>query len=64
MTFEADDTLLCDRCGTPLGDDPDDQPTGGAEGGPICGECDRNRNDAVDFESDMLDGSFDGMIDL
>jgi hypothetical protein len=33
----------CATCDTPLGDDPDDDPTGDA-GLPICGECDRARS--------------------
>jgi hypothetical protein len=60
-----DDWLICQRCGTPLGDDPDDEPDGGPDGSPLCGECSRNRNAAVDFEVlDASDGTVDGMIDL
>jgi hypothetical protein len=36
-------TVHCATCGTALGDDPDDDPTGDA-GSPICGECERARN--------------------
>ena len=38
-----DPTLRCATCGTPLGDDPEDEPDGDA-GLPICGECNRARN--------------------
>jgi hypothetical protein len=60
----ADDRLLCERCGTPLGDDPDDDPTGGPGGSALCGECERTR----DFEADLgaldaQDGELDGVID-
>jgi hypothetical protein len=39
----TDRPLLCATCGTPLGDDPEDEPDGDA-GLPICGECNRARN--------------------
>ena len=59
----ADHRLECHRCGTPLRDDPDDDPTGGPDGLPLCGECVRNRDEAADFEAmDMLDGELDGTI--
>ncbi len=29
--------LICQHCGEPLGDDPDEDPTGGSGGLPICG---------------------------
>ena len=58
-----DDWLVCHRCGTPLLDDPDDDPAGGPDGLPLCGECVRNRNEAADFEAmDMMDGELDGTI--
>jgi hypothetical protein len=59
-----EDTELCGSCGTPLGDDPDDDPTGGADGSALCGECDRNRNTEADLGAlDAQDGTIDGMID-
>ena len=59
-----DDWLNCHRCGTPLGDDPDDEPDGGVDGLPLCGECERNRDEAADFESSTCrTASIDGMID-
>ena len=59
-----DETLLCARCGAPLLDDPDDDPAGGPDGTPLCGECDRNRNFAADFAiMDMMDGDLDGTLD-
>lgn len=65
MSFEFDAAEPCHRCGAPLGDDPDDDPHGGVDGLPLCGECVRNRDEAADFEAvDMLDGELDGMIDL
>jgi len=43
---------------------PDDDPSGGVDGLPLCGECERNRDEAADFEAmDMQDGELDGMID-
>ena len=42
-----DPTLRCATCGTPLGDDPEDEPDGDA-GLPICGECNRARNFDLD----------------
>jgi hypothetical protein len=55
--------LLCERCGRPLGDDPDDDPAGDPLG-PLCGECARVR----DFEADVMyldasDGSLDGEVE-
>ena len=59
-----DDWLNCHRCGQPLGNDPDDEPDGGVDGLPMCGECDRNRNFEADLGAlDAQDGSIDGMID-
>ena len=56
---------MCSRCGSPLGTDPDDDPTGGVDGLPLCGECVRNRDEAADFETmDLTDGELDGMIDF
>ena len=50
--------ICCATCGTPLGADREDEPTGDA-GQPICGECDRQR----DFDAlDMADGDLDGTI--
>ena len=57
-------SVNCHRCGKPLGSDPDDEPDGGVDGLPMCGECARNRDEAADFEGmDMQDGELDGMID-
>lgn len=59
------DWLTCHRCGAVLGDDPDDDPAGGPDGLPLCGECDRNRNMTADLEAlDARDGEIDGMIDF
>jgi hypothetical protein len=56
---------ICHRCGAPLLDDPDDDPSGGVDGLPLCGECERNRDEAADFAMmDMHDGELDGMIDF
>lgn len=50
----------CHRCGAPLDGDPDDDPVGGPGGDPICGECERNRNFAADFETlEALEGEPD-----
>ena len=57
-------TIDCHRCGQPLGTDPDDEPDGGVDGLPLCGECARNRDEAADFEAmDLQDGELDGVID-
>jgi hypothetical protein len=65
VTLEEDFTQNCHRCGAPLGGDPDDEPDGGADGLPLCGECARNRDEAADFEvMDMADGELDGVIDF
>jgi len=65
VSFDPESGEPCHRCGTPLGDDPDDDPGGGVDGLPLCGECGRNRDEAADFEAtDMHDGELDGMIDL
>jgi len=59
-----DKWVVCDQCGTPLGDDPDDDPTGGPGASALCGECDRNRNIEADLGAlDAQDGELDGMID-
>lgn len=56
--------LYCHRCGTTLFGDPDDEPDGGVDGVPLCGECARNRDEAADFEMmDLQDGELDGVID-
>lgn len=58
------DWLNCHRCGTPLLDDPDDDPTGAPDGSPLCGECDRNRNMEADLGwLDAQDGQLDGVIE-
>jgi hypothetical protein len=58
------DWLNCHRCGQPLGNDTDDEPDGGVDGLPLCGECVRNRDEAADFEMmDLQDGELDGTID-
>lgn len=63
MSADAD-ALSCARCGTPLGDDVDDDPTGGPHGTPLCGECVRNRDMEADLGAlDAQDGTIDGMID-
>jgi hypothetical protein len=65
LTPEADDLELCHRCGAPLLADPDDDPTGGPDGLPLCGECVRNRDEAADFGAlDAMDGELDGSIDF
>jgi hypothetical protein len=54
----------CHRCGTPLLGDSDDEPDGGVDGLPLCGECARNRDEEADFAMmDMRDGELDGIID-
>jgi hypothetical protein len=59
------DWLNCHRCGAPLHGDTDDEPDGGSDGLPMCGECARNRDEAGDFAMmDMHDGELDGMIDF
>lgn len=63
---QHDDTwsVNCHRCGKPLGSDADDEPDGGADGLPMCGECARNRDEAADFEmSGLGDGEIDRVID-
>ncbi len=61
---DAEYAQPCHRCGTLLGTDPDDEPDGGVDGLPLCGECVRNRDEAADFEAmDMRDGELDGIID-
>ncbi|MEX1296617.1 MAG: hypothetical protein AB1Z67_10635 [Candidatus Limnocylindrales bacterium] len=65
MTFADDEPELCHRCGTALLDDPDDDPTGGPGGLPLCGECVRNRDEAADFGAlDAMDGELDGSVDF
>jgi hypothetical protein len=65
VTLENDFTETCHRCGAPLDGDPDDEPDGGVDGLPLCGECGRNRDEAADFEAmDMADGELDGVIDF
>jgi len=60
----ADEWLVCDQCGAPLGDDPDDDPVGGPGSTPLCGECERNRDMEADLAMlDAQDGELDGMID-
>ncbi len=60
-----DAPLECHRCGTLLLADPDDDPVGGVDGLPLCGECVRNRDEAADFAAiDQVDGELDGMMDL
>ena len=60
-----DDHEPCPRCGTMLGNDIDEEPDGGVDGLPLCGECVRNRDEAADFEGmDLIDGEIDGTIDL
>ena len=63
MSSEGD-WQVCERCATPLGDDPDDDPAGAPGGTPLCGECGRNRDMEADLSMlDAQDGSIDGMID-
>lgn len=65
MTFEGDFTENCHRCGAPIAGDPDDEPDGGTDGLPMCGECVRNRDEAADVEGmDMVDGELDGVIEF
>jgi hypothetical protein len=66
MVFESDmsNQLDCHRCGSPLLGDPDDEPDGGVDGLPMCGECSRNRDEEADFAMmDMRDGELDGIIE-
>jgi hypothetical protein len=54
----------CSRCGRPLLGDPEDDPFGAADGGPICGECSRERNFEAEYAYlDQRDGSLDGTIE-
>jgi hypothetical protein len=54
----------CHRCGQPLGSDLDDEPDGGVDGLPLCGECARNRDEAADFdESGLGEGEIDRVMD-
>ena len=63
MSLE-EDWLNCHRCGQPLGNDPDDEPDGGVDGLPMCGECVRNRDEAADFdESGLGEGEIDRVSD-
>ena len=65
MSLTGDELELCGRCGAPLDGDPDEDPAGGPDGEPSCGECERNRNFAADFETlDAADGTLDGSLDL
>jgi hypothetical protein len=65
MTLDDEELELCHRCGAPLLDDPDDDPSGGPDGLPLCGECVRNRDEAADFGAlDAMDGELDGTIDF
>ena len=65
VSSENEWTENCHRCGAPLHGDSDDEPDGGTDGLPMCGECVRNRDEAGDFEMmDMHDGELDGMIDF
>jgi len=65
MTLEGEELEICHRCGTPLLGDPDDDPSGGVDGLPLCGECERNRDEAADFAAlDGADGELDGFIDF
>ena len=64
VSFGSDFGEPCHRCGTPLRNDPDDDPQGGVDGLPMCGECVRNRDEAADFEESGLgDGEIDRVID-
>ena len=59
-----DSLLVCARCGTPLDGDPDDDPSGGSDGTPICGACARSRDEEADLAMlDLRDGELDGTID-
>ncbi len=53
------DVLYCASCGRALDGDPDEDPTGDADGRPICGECYRERDF---FVMDAADGKLDGRI--
>jgi len=56
--------LVCHRCGALLGDDPDDEPEGGADGLPICGPCARTHDEEADLSMlDARDGELDGSIE-
>ena len=64
VSFGSETGEPCHRCGAPLGNDPDDEPDGGVDGLPMCGECARNRDEAADFEGSGLgDGEIDRVID-
>jgi hypothetical protein len=57
VSFEDEWSEACHRCGSPLRGDLDDDPVGGVDGLPLCGECVRHRDEAADFEMmDMRDG--------
>ena len=65
MSFEGELSEACHRCGTLLAGDSDDEPDGGVDGLPLCGECVRNRDEAADFEAmDLVDGELDGVIEF
>lgn len=64
FTSQASSQSDCHRCGSPLLGDPDDEPDGGADGLPMCGDCSRNRDEEADFAMmDMRDGELDGIIE-
>jgi hypothetical protein len=65
VTHEDEALEVCHRCGAPLLDDPDDDPVGGPDGLPLCGECVRNRDEAADLGAlDAMDGELDGSFDF
>mgnify|MGYP001825889890 CR=1 FL=1 len=64
IVSSEDDWLNCHRCGQLLGNDPDDEPDGGVDGLPMCGECARNRDESADFdESGLGEGEIDRVSD-
>jgi hypothetical protein len=66
VAFESVDTswLDCHRCGSPLSGDSDDEPGGGVDGLPLCGERVRDRDEEADLAMmDKRDGELDGIID-
>lgn len=66
MSMEEEELVdHCHRCGEALDGDPDDDPSGGVGGQPLCGECVRNRDEAADLGAlDAMDGELDGSFDF
>jgi hypothetical protein len=63
MLPEEAASVACGRCGRGLeGLDPDEDLAGDA-GGPICGDCARER-DFIDFEVAIQEASHDDEVDV